>query len=325
MKIFLRISSLSTLLVLGSVLSGCGAKEFLIDALNEATLQSGDILVVSGGTVASTVTPFPLHQIAAYTSDGRFKRIVYKESVTTSQLMGLTIDFGGSQLLFTVDTTDRVNRISFSNPNQLLSPLLNGAVNGTTLRSVASLSDGGTLIAESTTVLEKLDTNGNQVTTGGFPITVGANLMKVRRISGDRFVIVYTGGNDSPSVRANAGTAITTIASGLACGTNCDPSDIVELPDGRFVISYTSTAAQGLHLYSSSFAYIGVLYQNTAVLPAPYTMTVAHDGGVIACTLTLSTCEKFQVIGNSGTRVGSSALIDDASIMRQPTDIAVIP
>lgn len=197
---------------------------------------------------------------------------------------------------------------------------------GATLRTLASLSDGGTVIAESTTGIEKYDSTGMRVTTGGFPFTVAGNIMKLRKISGGRFVAVTTGGvPDGPRVYDNLGTLLTTVSLGLSCGGNCDPSDILELADGRFVISVQAPSLHSLELYSSTFAYIGQLYRDTTVLQSISALAQLPGGDLIACSTGFNTCEKIQLIGSVGVRVGSIAFISDASVMRQPTDVLVIP
>ncbi|MCB0347793.1 MAG: hypothetical protein KDD37_03115, partial [Bdellovibrionales bacterium] len=176
----------------------------------------------------------------------------------------------------------------------------------------------------STSSIEKFDSDGVRVTTN-YPFTVSTTIQKVRTISGDRFAVTYTGGNDSVSIRNNDGTASTTVASGLACGTNCDPTDILELPDGRFLISYQIAAVQGIELYSSTFVRIGTFFQNSTLLQNISSMALLANGNVLACSSTFNVCEQLAISGSVGVRVGSSAFIDDASRVRQPTDVVVVP
>jgi hypothetical protein len=147
---------------------------------------------------------------------------------------------------------------------------------------------------------------------------------KVRRISGDRFVIMTTGGTpDSPRVYSNAGVLQTTITMNLSCGASCDPVEILELTDGRFLIS--NAVNQSLELYSADFVRIGTFYRNLSVLQYVYGMTQMADGSVLACAYVLSTCEKLQIVGDVGVRVGSKAFIDQAARMRVPYDVLVVP
>jgi hypothetical protein len=318
---------LIALLVLHLGLSSCGQNMFFADAINPLLeLRSGDILVVAGGTVAQTATPFPLHQIVAFTSDGLFKKVIHRRTTPTEMLMGATMHNDGNRLLFTVDTSDFVAQLDITQPTLVSNHLLDSTnLTGATLRSVAQLSDDSTIVVESTTVIEKYSSSGSRVTTN-FPITLTANVMHVKKISGNRFAAVFTGGDDRVRIYNNDGTLAATITNtGLACGTNCDPNDIVELSDGRFVIAFSAAAIQGLEIYSSSFVRIGTFYRNSAVLPLPYTVTETHDGSVLSCSSTFNTCEKFQVVGSTGVRIGSSAFIGDTSLIRQPTDVVVIP
>lgn len=126
MKILLII----TLLILVS----CNS-ENNFEAIYQAPDQavSGDIIVVSGGTVASTATPFPLHKVALFNSEGVFKRFLY-EGKTGELLYGGTIDAITNDFLFTVDTVDRVDKIDL-NSFQRFSALLDLTLTGVTLRT----------------------------------------------------------------------------------------------------------------------------------------------------------------------------------------------
>ncbi len=308
------------------ITGACGDKAFLEDAITAQRIfiESGDIIVLSGGTVARTATPFPLHQIHIYASDGSYKGMIHNAN-SSSFLMGMDFSSDLSKLLFTVDGTDRIDSIDLSEQSTPANHLIDGTnLTGTTLRTMAVLSDGGTVVAESTTSFEKYDSSGTRVTTN-FPITVTANTMKVRAISGGRFALVFTGGADSVSIRNNNGTAVTTITSGLGCTTNCDPSDILELPDGRFIVSYQNASNHSLQLYNSSFTRIGTLYQDTAVLQGISALALHSSGDILACSTTFNICERLTISGSNATRVGSSAFLGDAGKIRQPTDILVVP
>ncbi len=304
---------------------GCGQFKFTKDTLEGSrSIKAGDLVVLSGGTAARNATPFPLHQAVIFSEEGSLKSL-FKVAGPSEFLMGMALSFDLTSLLVSVDGVDRIERIRLNDSANIGNHIVDANLNGTTLRTVASLSDGGTIVAESTTVIEKYDANGLRVSTG-FPITLTANIMKVRKISGNRFVALTTGGTpDSPRVYSNAGALISTPALGLSCTTNCDPSDILELSDGRFVISIQAGALNSLELYSSSFSYIGQLYRDTNVLQGISALAQHPSGDVIACSTAFNTCERIRITGNIGSRVGSSAFIGDVSLIRQPTDVLVIP
>jgi hypothetical protein len=241
-------------------------------------------------------------------------------------LMGMAFAKNNQDLLYTVDTTDRVEKFNVYLPNIVSNHIIDGTnLTGTTLRTLAGLSDGGTVIAESTTSIEKYDSAGNRITTN-FPLTLTANIMKLRKISGGRFAAITTGGApDSPRIYTDAGVLSTTISLGLACTTNCDPSDILELSDGRFLVATQIASQNSIELYSSSFAYIGQFFKDGTILQNISALAQMADGNVLACSTTFNTCEKIQIVGNTGVRVGSRAFIDAASVMRQPTDLLVVP
>ena len=87
-----------------------------------ADVISGDIIVVSGGTVAATVTPFPLHKVALFSSSGDFKRFLY-EGKAGELLWGGAIDSITGDFLFTLDNIDRVDRVDLDSL-QIFSSLL---------------------------------------------------------------------------------------------------------------------------------------------------------------------------------------------------------
>lgn len=313
----------------GLALTGCGQKKFLSDVLRSTVgATSGDVLVLSGGSVARTASPYPLHQIADFYSDGTFKSVLRSVS-STEYMMGMALDFANpDRLLYTVDTTDRVEWMDLAAPTLYGNRIIDANLSGNTLRTMASLSDGGMVVAESTTVIEKYDESSPPVrVTTNFPITLTANIMKLRKISGNRFVAVTTGGTpDSPRVYTNAGVLSTTISlASTSCTNNCDPSDVLELSDGRFLVATTNVNGNSIELFSSSFTYVGRFFKDTTVLQGISALAQMADGAVIACSTVFNTCEKIQIVGNTGVRVGSQAFIDDASVMRQPTDVLVVP
>lgn len=313
MKILILISLL--------FLASCNSEnhfEAIYQSPDEAV--SGDIVVVSGGTVASTVTPFPLHKVALFSSEGVFKRFLY-EGTTNERLYGGTIDSDTNDFLFTIDTVDRVDRIDLNSFDRF-SAILDPNLTGTTLRTISSLSDGSMVIAESPTVIEKFSSVGVRAT-APFPITIPTAINSIKAISGDRFVVTFTTNPDAPRVYNNSGTLAATFPTTSPCTTNCDPFDVVELPDGRFVVN--SRVTHGLYLYSSTFTYIGVLYLDTTILNTPSGMTVLGNGNILVCSTSFNNCEEFSISGNSATRVGTSALIDNISAARQPLSVMVVP
>lgn len=311
------------------LLVGCGNDVHLSDAVTDppnssSVAKSGDIIVLSGGAVASTTAPYPLHQVSLFDSSGNFKSLIYRAS-TGSYLMGMAFDPAGTKLLISVDSVDRVDQVNLSTGAES-SYLINANLTGTTMRAVSALSDGGTIVAESTTSIEKFTAAGVRVT-AGFPITAVNTVTSLRKISGDRFIALGTGGADNPRVYANDGTLAATVPTSGAtgCGANCDPFDMIELSDGRFVASFQTATKRSLELFNSSFGYIGQLYRDTSVLMTPTSLAQKANGNIIACDSSYNVCEEFKIDGTTATRVGTTSLIDDAAVMRQPVNILVVP
>lgn len=312
------------------VFSGCGTKVNLDDALkpgqtSTARVQSGDILVLSGGIVASTATPFPLHQIVAYDSLGNFKSVIYRPT-SGSFIYGMALSLDSKSLFISVDTVDRIERLyldSFLNVPYILDAT---NLTGATMRSVEILSDGSILAAESTTSIEKYNSALTRVTTN-FPNTVVNTITSIRRISNDRFIASGTLGTDNPRVYNNAGVLQVTVpASGsTGCAANCDPADMMELADGRYVALHQVAAAPAIELFNSTFGYVGRAYNNPNVLRTPSTVAQRANGNLIVCDTTYNTCEEFVFTGTTLVRVGTSALISDPANMRQPLKVIVVP
>lgn len=316
--------AVATILPLTLTLS-CSDDVILEESLNLQTsgyVTSGDIFIVSGGLVAQTASPYPLHQVTQWSKNGTYIRTLHATTNLTTFYWGIDLSPAGTELYFTQENVDRIEKIDLTtlvNTTEILDANMSGA----TVRGMAVLSDGSYVVAESTTSIEKFTAAGVRVAVN-FPLTIGANINSIRRISGGRFVVLATGNPDQPRVYNNDGTLAGTI-SGLSCTTNCDPYDIVELADGRFVVSVQAAALQSLELFSSSFAYVGQLYKNTTHLINPGPLARMSNGSILACTSTTNTCEEISISGNTGTRVGSQALISDASLMRQPTAVVIAP
>lgn len=304
------------------LISACNSKNHF-EAIYESpsgTANSGDIIVVSGGTVAATVTPFPLHKISLFSPTGEFKKFLY-EGKAGELLYGGVIDSLTNDFFFTVDSVDRVDRIDL-NSFARESAILDTNLTGTTIKAMTSLSDGSLVIAESATVIEKFSTAGVRAA-APFPITIPTAINNIQAISGNRFVVTFATNPDSPRVYNNTGTLAATFPTTSPCATNCDPYDVVELSDGRFVVN--SRITHGLYLYTANFTYVGVMYLNTGILNMPSGMTLLANGNLLVCSTSFNTCEEFAIAGNTATRVGTSALINNVSAARQPLSVMVVP
>jgi hypothetical protein len=171
----------------------CGDTAFLEEAVRrtvEPTVpdqnRSGNIVIISGGTAARGVSPFPLHHIVLYTSEGNYIDTIYSAK-NADRIWGGDISPFEKSFAFVVEGIDRVESVDI-NTSTVTNLIIDPQLSGNTMRSLAYLSDGSMIIAESPTVIEKFDANGSRVT-AGFPITVPSGIRSVRRISGDRFIV----------------------------------------------------------------------------------------------------------------------------------------
>ena len=306
------------------LLTACGGKnhfEAVYQNPQEAQQAvSGDIIIVSGGTTTKLVTPFPLHSAALFSSTGVFKKFLYEASATEF-LYGGVLDSITGDLLVAVDTIDRVDRVdldSFAKSTAIIDINLSGA----NLRAISSLSDGSILIAESPTVIEKYSAGGVRQA-GLFPLTLPTAINNIKAISGGRFVVTFTTNPDSPRVYNEAGTLLATMPITSPCTNSCDPYDIVELSDGRFVVNSRTT--NGIYLYNSSFTYVGVLYLDVTVINQPSSMSLLKNNNLLVCNTNFNTCEELAISGNTASRIGTTALINNAGAVRQPLASMVVP
>lgn len=310
------------ILLITLTLFSCGKKSHFeaIKDGNASKVNSGDIIIVSAGSVVSTVAPFPLHKIALFSPEGEFKFYLY-EGRAGEFLYGAALDPVTKDLLFSIENVDRVDKVDLESLI-VTSSIIDVNLSGTTIRAVATLNDGSVVIAESPTVIEKFSASGVRAT-APFPLTVPTAIQNIKAISGNRFIVTFTNTPDAPQVYNADGTLAGTFQSTSPCGTNCDPWDVVELPDGRFVVN--SRITHGLYLYSATFTYIGVLYLDTTVLQMPTGMTLLSNGNLLVCNNSFNTCEEIVISGNSGTRAGKFPLIKDSATARQPQSVLVVP
>ena len=296
----------------------------LVAASGTSGVDSGDIIVVSGGTVNRSTTPFPLHRIALFSRTGNFKRFLYEAPNATEFLWGAGIDPVTNELIFGSDNIDRTQKIDLAS-QQLLPDVQDANLSGTTIRAVAVLSDSSRIVAESPTLIEKYSAAGVRAT-APFPLTITTAINGLKAISGNRWVVTFNGTNDQPRVYNNAGTLAGTFASAVGfCTTNCDPFEVEELSDGRFLMTSQLANNGAVFLYNSNFTFVGRAFQNLEILRTPSSITTLSNGNYLVCCTTYNTCEELSLSGNTLTRVGNQSLIANPSLVRQPTKVIVVP
>ena len=313
------------ILVLLFILASCNDQANLLVASGGTSgVDSGDIIVISGGSVNRNTSPFPLHRIAQFSRTGAFKRFLYEAPTLTELLWGGDIDPVTGDLVFGLENIDRTQRIDL-NSREVFPDILDANLSGYTIRAVAVLSDGSRLIAESATVIEKFSAAGVRAT-APFPLTIPTAMTGIKRISGDRWIVTFNGGSDMPRVYSNAGVLEGTFASAVGfCTTNCDPFEVEELTDGRFLVTSQIANNGSVLLYNANFSFVTRAFQDLQLLRTPSSITTLKNGNYLICCTTYNTCEEFSLSGNSLTRVGVQSLISNTSLVRQPTKVLVVP
>jgi len=316
------------------LLSSCGERILptLGDGAEEDTglptyFETGDIILVAGGDVNRSTSPYPSHKISSFDpSTGSLKEELYSAD-STELLWGAHITSDQRALAFTIDgPTDYVatlDPVSLGKGAMIIT-----ALSGATMRALVNIADGSWLVAEARNAIEKFNSSYANQTGNGFRMTSNLGYVnRIRAISGDRFMILQSqNGDDRPRVFNNANASSATVVNlGLSCGNNCDIHDVVELPDGRFVFSVMNSSYNSLLITNSSFVVQGELFKDEVNLPGPATMALIDTNNLLVCTYLNGNCEKITVSGNTGSISPISPFISHPIYSRNITDIVVVP
>ena len=189
-------------------------QESLSVAPTSGYVSSGDIFIVSGGSVATTTSPFPLHTITQWSDSGAFVRTIAASPIATTLYFGVDLDVAGTKLYHSVEAVDRVETVDLTTL-VTTTHVLDAGLSGATMRALAMLSDGGVVAAESTTSIEKYTAAKVRVTVN-FPITATANIIGLPTIYGDLFSVLFNGNPDNSKIYNKVGNLAVTV-SGLTC------------------------------------------------------------------------------------------------------------
>lgn len=136
------------ILILLFVVSSCNDQaNLLVASSGTSGVDSGDIIVVSGGSVNRNTSPFPLHRVAQFSRTGEFKRFLYEAPTLTEFLWGGDIDPVTGDFVFGHENIDRIQIIDLES-RQVLPDILDPNLSGNTIRAVTVLSDGSRVVAE---------------------------------------------------------------------------------------------------------------------------------------------------------------------------------
>lgn len=240
------------------------------------------------------------------------------DPTTTEEPRGFAM-FDSSRILISIEggATAGVDRVMIVDLNSDYSSAQNFHLSGNlsgTLFGVARLASGDVIVTE-TNAVERFLSNGNRVTSGGWPFSLQTAGTGLAALSNGGFIHCSTG---SDVVRAynNAGTQTSTVASGIAATT--DARDCAVSAGGLVGAAFNGTT-DTIRVYSTS-ALSSVVYSfsNLTILANPTALSFRPNGNVLAVDNTLGHIVEI-------TSAGSLLTTYVPSAVNSPTAIMVVP
>lgn len=254
-----------------------------VETFNNAVnmIQSDDIVVVNQ-TNDSIVLLDP---------DGNFKTTLVDEPTsTTINFSGLNWDSVDKRLIFVYDSSivSLEGVRSISPYNGRVEEVINTVALTGTMRSLARLTNGDYIIAESATVLEKFDSNLVRVGNPFMTTLVNAN-NDLNALSTGGFLSCSSSTGSAIRTHTVTGTTVATASATVptpSMGSAMACIGAKERPDGTIAVSYSGTN-DGVRVYSADLSTIVWTYQNSTVLSNPGKLAVRSNGNVLVPDLTL--------------------------------------
>lgn len=296
-----KIYLVPLVLILSVMLSCAPANEEEdADSAGGNCFSSGDILISnSASDVVLVLNP-----------DGSYKNIAFNVFNNSESVFGISMSAAG-ELLVAVEGADRVVAVE---------PAACGArtftadanLNGT-LRGLAQVSNGDVLVVETNNV-ERFNSAGLRITTGGWPRSLQTTGTGIRATSTGGFVHCSTG-TDTVRTYDNAGTQINTVASGIA-GTT-DVMDCLAMSDGNIAAVFSGTT-DTVRIYSSNLGSTVGSYSDISFLSTPGGIAQRANGNLLVVDRLL---HYIVEVTNTGTFVD---IIGDG-VLNTPEFILVVP
>jgi hypothetical protein len=267
------------------------------------------------------VTSYSLDTVTMFDPNGNYVRTLRSQDTADGQTFFGLVPYDSTSFLLSVDGTDRVERIRYdgqSNSIYLISSLLTG-----TIRRLTRLSNGDIVVSENT-IIEKFDANLDRV---GAPF-IAANataacataasmtgIMSIMLLSSNEYLVVdydrdhlFWFDIDGNYVRC------------LNITDAEDPYDAVEITGSKIAVVHRRT--DSIYTYNLDGSSAQLLYDDDTYISDPRSIAVDNDGNILVGSWAYDTVEK---ITTSGTRVGSSAFINEREIITDPYSIMVVP
>lgn len=263
-------------------------------------ISSGDIVVSNS---ASDV-------VLVLDSSGNYKNIAFNVSNIAESVYGLAWSLSG-ELLVAVDGADRIVAV---NPADCSSRTFIADANLTgNLRGITQLTGGDVLVVETSNV-ERFNSLGLRITTGGWPRALQATATDVNKLSNGGFVHCSTGADVIRTYDA-AGTQVSTVSSGIV--TTTDASGCIELSNGNIAAVWSGTT-DTVRIYSSDLTTTVASYSDVSLLSTPGSIAQRSNGNLLIVDRVL---HYIVEITSAGTFVN---VIGDG-VLNTPEHILVVP
>ena len=262
--------------------------------------SSGDLIVSNGGSDV----------ILVLNPDGTYKNIAFNVFNNSETVFGISLSAAG-ELLVVVEGADRVVAIeptSCGARTFTADANLNG-----TLRGITQVSNGDVLVVETNNV-ERFNSAGLRITTGGWPRSLQTAGTGIRATSTGGFVHCS---NTTDVVRTydNAGTQISTVSSGIA-GTS-DVMDCLAMSNGNIAAVFSGTT-DTVRIYSSNLGSTVGSYSDISFLSTPGGIAQRANGNLLVVDRAL---HYIVEVTSTGTYVD---IIGDG-VLNTPEFILVVP
>jgi hypothetical protein len=265
-------------------------------------IEPGDIIVSnSGSDVVLVLNP-----------DGSYKDIAFNVPNISETIGGIYWDDLDQKLFVAVDGADRiveVDPVDCSSTTRISDGNLTG-----TMKGLSRDVNGDFYIVETSNV-EKFNSDGMRITTGGWPKSLQTLGTGIDFFNGSTDFVHCSTTTDVVRTYNSAGTQIATKSSGIA--TTTDAMDCMILANGNIAVSWSGTT-DTLAIYSSDLATTIATYSNISILSSPGGIAERDNGNLLIVDRLLHFIIEVEA---DGTYVG---ILGDG-VLNTPEFITVVP
>jgi hypothetical protein len=270
------------------------------DSSEPACISSGDLIVSNSGSDV----------VLVLNADGSYKNIAYNVSNTAETVYGVAWSQAG-ELLVGVDGADRIVAVNAATCESRTFAA-DGSLTGT-IRGLTQLLSGDILIVE-TSNIEKFNSLGMRVTSGGWPKALQTGGTDVSAMSTGGFVHCSSTA-DVVRTYDSLGAQVATVSSGIAATT--DAASCIELSNGSIAAAWSGTT-DTVKIYSSNLSTTLATFSDTSILSAPGGMAQRANGNLLILDRVLHYIVEIDTDGNFVGIVGDG-------VLSTPEQILVVP